>query len=238
MATPAILLREWLDGSLSFLVSLVFHLFLLLFLALWVIPPQPTALITVRMAPHEQDVLLADLELDSPAPLETDALGDTLLEVAPEVFPDVADLEILEIELVDVDRPPTRSPFWLVEEDIDWFRQVTQAVGAASAGDADIVRDRPPADLRQRLQREGARGGEVQVSLAWNNVNDLDLHVICPSGEEISYRNMRSRCQGRLDVDMNVRGNRPWSERPVENTTTYRVRVPFGRQNERSPVRT
>ena len=78
------------------------------------------------------------------------------------------------------------------------------------------------------MQREGARGGEVQVSLAWNNVNDLDLHVICPSGEEISFRNMRSRCQGRLDVDMNVRGNRPWSERPVENIFWPEGRSPSG----------
>ncbi len=40
-------------------------------------------------------------------------------------------------------------------------------------------------ELRARLEREGARSSDVQVSLMWNNYNDLDLHVVCPSGERI-----------------------------------------------------
>ncbi len=66
----------------------------------------------------------------------------------------------------------------------------------------------------ERLGREGAATGEVQVSLIWFNKNDLDLSVVCPSGERISFDNKISNCGGRLDVDMNESGN---SEEPVEN---------------------
>lgn len=69
-------------------------------------------------------------------------------------------------------------------------------------------------DLRQRLEREGAKSSEVQVSLMWNNYNDLDLHVVCPSGERIHGGNRESACGGELDVDANIR---PETKRPVEN---------------------
>jgi hypothetical protein len=69
-------------------------------------------------------------------------------------------------------------------------------------------------DFHDRLAREGAQTGQVQVSLIWDNKNDLDLSVVCPSGERISFDNKLSSCGGQLDVDMN---ESPTSEQPVEN---------------------
>ncbi|MEO2032545.1 MAG: hypothetical protein ABGZ35_10715, partial [Planctomycetaceae bacterium] len=47
-------------------------------------------------------------------------------------------------------------------------------------------------DVGDRLDSAGAKSGDVQISLAWNNGNDLDLHVIAPSGERIYYSHKQS----------------------------------------------
>jgi uncharacterized protein YfaP (DUF2135 family) len=46
-------------------------------------------------------------------------------------------------------------------------------------------------------------------------MNDLDLHVVEPSGEEISFSHRKSASGGELDVDMNAGSQR--NDKPVEN---------------------
>jgi hypothetical protein len=70
-------------------------------------------------------------------------------------------------------------------------------------------------DFSERLRQAGARSGDVQVSLEWKNINDLDLHIIDPAGERIFYRNRASASGGQLDIDMNA--GPPFTARPVEN---------------------
>ncbi len=81
-------------------------------------------------------------------------------------------------------------------------------------------------EFANRLQREGGATGELRISLLWNNTNDLDLHVISPSGNEISFQNKKSACGGELDVDMNVRAT---SDRPIENVYWAHGSAPRGR---------
>ncbi|HIO94492.1 MAG TPA: hypothetical protein EYN46_03980 [Candidatus Poseidoniales archaeon] len=97
--------------------------------------------------------------------------------------------------------------------------------------EAQEVDDETTAELRARLEAAGGRIGDVNVSLMWNNYNDLDLHVVCPSGERLHGGNRTSACHGELDVDANVK---PESKKPVENVVwdignapngTYRVYV-------------
>lgn len=82
-------------------------------------------------------------------------------------------------------------------------------------------------DVDERLRRAGAKSGDVQISLAWNNGNDLDLHVVAPSGERIFFNDRKSTCRGELDVDMNAAG--PQSNRPVENIFWPDGAAPKGR---------
>lgn len=77
--------------------------------------------------------------------------------------------------------------------------------------------------------------GDVQITLRWRTLADLDLHVIEPSGEEINFMNRLSATDGQLDVD----ANHPCNTRtttPVENifwpegaspTGDYEVRVHY-----------
>ncbi|MFZ9738379.1 MAG: hypothetical protein ACO3EZ_10265 [Prochlorotrichaceae cyanobacterium] len=96
---------------------------------------------------------------------------------------------------------------------------------------SDLSADMPAggtfsAEFKRRLDREGAKSGDVQISLLWHNYNDLDLHVVCPSGETIYFGHRKSDCGGELDVDMNVS---PTSEEPVENVYWPTGQSPLGR---------
>ena len=100
-------------------------------------------------------------------------------------------------------------------------------------------------DLEDRLRKAGAQTGDVQISLAWNNGNDLDLHVETPGGEKIFFNQRDSSCGGQLDVDMNAIGAE--SQTPVENvfwptggspTGRYRVLVHhYANHGSRDPTR-
>lgn len=73
------------------------------------------------------------------------------------------------------------------------------------------------AEIRQRLLKAGGRfeNCSIRASLIWNTFDDLDLHVVAPSGEEIFFANKVSRCGGELDVDRNAGGRQ--TRKPVEN---------------------
>ena len=158
----------------------------------------------------------------------------------------IVELRLILEELLD-EMPPSDEEFddderimelgvretWIEQNDEDLEEHAT-FVEREDVGSGIIVEDSPPEndDLDQRLEREGGKSGSVQVSLAWNDYNDLDLHLFCPSGERIYFNNRNSECGGELDVDMNVK---PVSKTPVENVVwtsnppkgAYKVGVHF-----------
>jgi len=69
-------------------------------------------------------------------------------------------------------------------------------------------------DIIERLKDVKAGSGDIQLSLAWDNYNDLDLSCTEPDGTVIDFEHRRSPSGGNLDVDMNAA---PQSNRPVEN---------------------
>ncbi len=96
-----------------------------------------------------------------------------------------------------------------------------------------------------RAQRQGARGGKLQVILGWDDTNDLDLRVVCPDGKDIDFEH-RQACGGMLDVDANGEQGTPLTSSPVENIYfpdpqpgRYRIVVdPFGmRERDATPFR-
>ncbi len=100
-------------------------------------------------------------------------------------------------------------------------------------------RQRREAGFLARLTRAGARSGAVDVSLLWNDRNDLDLHVVCPDGSRICFEN-KAAAGGLLDIDRNARVAELTAE-PVENISwstkpsvpgRYAVGVHFFRQHD------
>ena len=64
----------------------------------------------------------------------------------------------------------------------------------------------------------------LRVSLEWFNYDDLDLRLVEPNGEIISFRNRISRAGGALDVDQNAGSGH--TREPVENIAYGKNRKP------------
>ncbi|MDR1785051.1 MAG: hypothetical protein LBR23_01100 [Spirochaetaceae bacterium] len=76
------------------------------------------------------------------------------------------------------------------------------------------VKRKQSGDLEARLEKARAKSGVLEVSLLWNNRNDLDLHVITPSEEEIDFDHPADSAGGFMDVNTNSFGE---TDRPVEH---------------------
>jgi hypothetical protein len=89
-----------------------------------------------------------------------------------------------------------------------------------SSGDQAIV-----SAMGERLRMAGAKTGDIQISIGWNTIDDIDLHVQAVTKFNVSWINWLSPYGtdgGELDVDMNsVPGH--LTNRAVEN-----VYWPFG----------
>lgn len=75
---------------------------------------------------------------------------------------------------------------------------------------------RAPDEIDRRRDAAGGQQGELTVTLVWDSLTDLDLHVTCPSGETINFHNRTGCAGGRLDIDANAN---PWhrTRTPLEN---------------------
>jgi hypothetical protein len=73
--------------------------------------------------------------------------------------------------------------------------------------------------------------GVIQITLSWDPIVDLDLHVVEPSGEEISWTNTESGSGGQLDRDTICSITNRLPENVYWGSTaplgTYRVKVHF-----------
>ena len=156
--------------------------------------------------------------------------------VMDELF--IPERDAIETEDEEDESAEDRST-WIAENE-DNLNAHANLVAEEEVGTGISVRvsDEEDRELMERLAREGGKSGVVQISLAWDDYNDLDMHVFCPSGERIYFNNRKSACGGELDVDMNVR---PKSKKPIENVVwtdqapdgEYKIGVHFYRHHRK-----
>ena len=156
--------------------------------------------------------------------------------VMDELF--IPERDALETEEDEDETVEDRST-WIAENE-DNLNAHADLVAQEEVGTGISVRvtEEEDRELMERLAREGGKSGVVQISLAWDDYNDLDMHVFCPSGERIYFNNRKSVCGGELDVDMNVR---PKSKTPIENVVwtnqapdgEYKIGVHFYRHHRK-----
>ncbi len=156
--------------------------------------------------------------------------------VMDELF--IPERDALETEDEEDEAVEDRST-WIAENE-DNLNAHANLVAQEEVGTGISVRvtEEEDRELMERLAREGGKSGVVQISLAWDDYNDLDMHVFCPSGERIYFNNRKSECGGELDVDMNVR---PKSKTPIENVVwtdqapdgEYKIGVHFYRHHRK-----
>ncbi len=156
--------------------------------------------------------------------------------VMDELF--IPERDALETEDEEDETVEDRST-WIAENE-DNLNAHADLVAQEEVGTGISVRvtEEEDRELMERLAREGGKSGVVQISLAWDDYNDLDMHVFCPSGERIYFNNRKSDCGGELDVDMNVRQK---TNTPIENVVwtdeapdgEYKIGVHFYRHHRK-----
>lgn len=88
-----------------------------------------------------------------------------------------------------------------------------------------------------RIYSMGGQSGYIQAGLIWNDKNDLDLVVQCPTGEHVG-NDKNAGCGGNRDVDRNFHPpyqsdpaeNIVWKEKPASGT--YKVGMVFYESHE------
>lgn len=217
--------NDWLRRNTSFAISLVVHLLALIALALWAFhePDEKTQIVLFSEPAHPE--LEEVVQIEPPGELlQTNEImsatsGDnTSLPDAPEIAVDMT-MDVAGPTGVDFARE-------LLESDL--LRPVGSGAGGGGTGSGGPGSE--IGDMMQfveRLERAGAKSGDVQISLIWDNLNDLDLHVFTPRGEVIFFGRRKSRCKGELDVDMNAGAGT--TREPVENVYWGKGKAPFGK---------
>lgn len=174
---------------------------------------------------------------------EKPSLDDDILEDASETSEqNINYTQQLESIVVDIDEPYTeqRSDTEFVFEELNQEIEVPPATSVVQTSSTrEILRnvgsllgDGSNGDMLGRLAEAGAKSGDIQASISWNNYNDIDLWIQYAGpnqqAEGIGWTNPLGSCGGRLDVDRNAHQNF-LTLKPVENIFFTKPNIAYGR---------
>jgi len=213
-------------------------------------PHRPQVRLAVDfMSPAEPPLELADEILAEPLDEPMDIAAESMsLEPAPDVSlaAGIADSEIEPVSFEQSELPPEASVHDLLAEIPDVVSsdaqpqgrfmpisrgQGSQGNGNGLTGTGNGQGSGIDGELGRRLVAAGAQTGDVQISIAWEGINDIDVHVQVEPfhvgmASIISWMNRQGLCGGMLDVDANAF---MLTQKPVENIFWAKGQAPYGR---------
>ena len=236
------------NESISFLVSLCFHTALLLIanFICFIPPPIPGIVLSLNFSSNSEDISTeksnvlewtdedaTELTQDTSSIVSTDTETIKIETVEPaEKTVEITSIENIEKLDLSVAMAPDSNEIADIKNNdasstIDssataTIDSLTQAIsGGISANQAMVASVGSGSGIGERLQSYGAKTGDVQISIAWNTIDDIDLHVMFSPGngltDNINWTSPIGRLsQGMLDIDMNANGAYV-SRTPVEN---------------------
>lgn len=242
----AILDLEFDNDCKSFLVSLVIHTVGLLCIACLSIPaPAKHTILTLNFA----DISVLEMENDNIGNIEaleisaSEAIENESAEQQEFVpIPDVVDSDVSlavsledtselskqatlleEIDLENVSEIVSPDNIEIVNHNSNdnTINQIISSISGGISANHTSSQNMGNLDISGRLKAAGAKEGDVQISLAWNTTDDIDLYVAFTTGngmvDTINWMNRIGRLSGGiLDIDMNA--NSGFLQRhPVEN---------------------
>jgi len=162
--------------------------------------------------------------VDTVEPIDVPNQGPSI-EVNPPTLTESALEALFTEQLVDIDSVSEKMTQEDVvvddESSLSSLRQLIQTTTSGLANSNISTNSRSDTDIGSRLKAAGAKTGDVQISISWNTVDDIDLHVEFSPGnglvDHINWTNRVGRLSnGMLDIDMNA-NQVLLNNKPVEN---------------------
>lgn len=230
--------KSKIKDSSSFLISFVIHITILIVLSLWISVPQTNPIVISFEASFEtQSIDTESVDIELPAPqisdLATEANSpidepNSVLEIPIEYIGKIETTHQRldqQFDIVNIGQP---APSSLIVS-----TNSNENSGNNEDGNSFGSYGEGKDEMSSRLMEVGAKTGDIQVSISWNNYNDIDVWV-----EYVSFTNNRlvinwmnkSVYYGHLDVDMNFSPVHI-TKKAVENIYFEKTRAPFGLYN-------
>jgi hypothetical protein len=208
--------------AFSFFVSLLIHSIILLTLALCVSSHNDTKKIELVLNINEIEETIDDSALTI---LECVSVGD--------INPDVHDVTLDRGE--DIVSINENDFFDLLKIDkvLDSSKVETSSIPAGLSSKSKSKGNggkQDTTEFKKRLAKHKGKSGDIQISLLWDNINDIDLHVSFYGNgikSQIDWTNKFGYSGGILDIDMNSVSSAT-SKNPIENIYWPKNRAPKG----------
>jgi hypothetical protein len=237
---------NWLEIDnevISFIVSLSLHIAILLVASFicFVPPPIPGLVLSLNFSNQSEDTSIEEVNIIEWVAEETaEVVDETSYVVNTEPVnidteitePAEKVIEVTSIENIEkLDLSVAMSPTSVEtttsksnDSSVSAIDSLRQSIGGAISSNQAMVASAgsgSESGIGERLQSYGAKTGDVQISIAWNTTDDIDLHVVFSPGngltDTINWTNPIGRLsKGMLDIDMNANGAFV-SRTPVEN---------------------